>query len=251
MSGRISDACPAAGHHRAETSSPSSHAGPSRACASRSRSAPSRSSGSTAPSSSPPRSCSSPPPTPARAAGATQTPASASAAPARSSATSSACPARCSTASTSRSTSSRSRSTSYARSRPVNPPLRSVRASSPPAIEQLSVLARGSRWRITREHPAGVITDNAMIGVEWQIGNGCVSSVMRFAPFATMPVTRRAPYVCLAAGWPRQPALDSLRAGHRALLGHRSHCAAAHDTQIPLTHEDEQVDDGAAADRAG
>lgn len=40
-----------------------------------------------------------------------------------------------------------------------------------------------------------------MIGVEWQIGNGCVTSVMGLAPFATMPVTRRAPYVCLAA-WP-------------------------------------------------
>ncbi|TMQ08378.1 MAG: hypothetical protein E6J91_33335 [Deltaproteobacteria bacterium] len=40
-----------------------------------------------------------------------------------------------------------------------------------------------------------------MIGVEWQIGNGCASSVMGLAPFATMPVTRRAPHVCLA-GWP-------------------------------------------------
>jgi len=68
-------------------------------------------------------------------------------------------------------------------------------------IEQLSVLARGSRWRITREHPAGLITDDVLIGVEWQIGNGCASSVMGLAPFATMPVTRRAPYVCLAA-WP-------------------------------------------------
>jgi hypothetical protein len=68
-------------------------------------------------------------------------------------------------------------------------------------IEQLSVLARGSRWRITREHPAGLLTDDVMIGVEWQIGNDCASSVMGLAPFATMPVTRRAPYVCLAA-WP-------------------------------------------------
>jgi hypothetical protein len=68
-------------------------------------------------------------------------------------------------------------------------------------IEQLSVLARAPRWRITREHPAGLITDDVMIGVEWQIGNGCASSVMGLAPFATMPVTRRAPYVCLAA-WP-------------------------------------------------
>jgi hypothetical protein len=68
-------------------------------------------------------------------------------------------------------------------------------------IEQLSILARGSRWRITRELPAGLVTDDVMIGVEWQIGNGCASSVMGLAPFATMPVTRRAPYVCLAA-WP-------------------------------------------------
>jgi hypothetical protein len=68
-------------------------------------------------------------------------------------------------------------------------------------VEQLRVLARGSRWRITREHPAGLITDDVMIGMEWQIGNGCMSSVMGLAPFATMPVTRRAPYVCLAA-WP-------------------------------------------------
>lgn len=68
-------------------------------------------------------------------------------------------------------------------------------------VEQLRILARGSRWRITREHPAGLITDDVVIGVEWQIGNGCVSSVMGLAPFATMPVTRRAPYVCLAA-WP-------------------------------------------------
>jgi hypothetical protein len=68
-------------------------------------------------------------------------------------------------------------------------------------IEQLSVLARGSRWRITREYLADLPTDDVMIGMEWQIGNGCASSVMGLAPFATMPVTRRAPYVCLT-GWP-------------------------------------------------
>jgi hypothetical protein len=68
-------------------------------------------------------------------------------------------------------------------------------------VEQLCVLARETRWSITREHPAGLITDDVMIGVDWQIGNGCVSSVMGLAPFATMPVTRRAPYACLAA-WP-------------------------------------------------
>jgi hypothetical protein len=66
-------------------------------------------------------------------------------------------------------------------------------------IEQLGVLARAPRWRITRQHLAGLITDDVLIGVEWTIGNGCASSVMGLAPFATMPVTRRAPYVCLAA----------------------------------------------------
>jgi hypothetical protein len=68
-------------------------------------------------------------------------------------------------------------------------------------VEQLRALARGARWRITRQRPPGLVTDDVLIGVAWQIGNGCSTSVMGLAPFATMPVTRRAPYVCLAA-WP-------------------------------------------------
>jgi len=68
-------------------------------------------------------------------------------------------------------------------------------------IEQLRILARGPRWTITREYPAGLITDDVLIGIHWQIRDGLSSSVMGLAPFATMPVTRRAPYVCLAA-WP-------------------------------------------------
>ena len=40
-----------------------------------------------------------------------------------------------------------------------------------------------------------------MVGMEWRIRDGLASSPMGLAPFATMPVTRRAPYVCIAA-WP-------------------------------------------------
>ena len=68
-------------------------------------------------------------------------------------------------------------------------------------VEQLRILARGTRWRFTREHPEGLVTDDVMVGMEWQIRPGLASSPMGFAPFGTMPVTRRAPYACIAA-WP-------------------------------------------------
>ena len=68
-------------------------------------------------------------------------------------------------------------------------------------VEQLGVLARGPRWRFTREHPEGLVTNDVMVGIEWQIREGLASSPMGFAPFGTMPVTRRAPYACVAA-WP-------------------------------------------------
>jgi hypothetical protein len=55
--------------------------------------------------------------------------------------------------------------------------LAEIRAGSWP-FATASSSARAPRWRITREHPAGLITDDVMIGVEWQIGNGCASSVM-------------------------------------------------------------------------
>lgn len=67
--------------------------------------------------------------------------------------------------------------------------------------EQLRILAAGERWKITEERPEGLETDDVLIGMEWTIRPGLVSSPMGLAPFATMPVTRRSPYVCLAA-WP-------------------------------------------------
>ena len=66
---------------------------------------------------------------------------------------------------------------------------------------QLEILARGARWTLTEEHPEGLTTDDVMVGMEWRIRDRLASSPMGLAPFATMPVTRRAPYVCIAA-WP-------------------------------------------------
>lgn len=68
-------------------------------------------------------------------------------------------------------------------------------------IEQLRILSAGERWKITEEHPDDLVTDDVLIGMEWTIRPGLASSPMGLAPFATMPVTRRAPYVCIAA-WP-------------------------------------------------
>jgi hypothetical protein len=68
-------------------------------------------------------------------------------------------------------------------------------------VEQLRILSAGERWKITEEHPEGLATDDVLIGMEWTIRPGLASAPMGLAPFATMPVTRRAPYVCIAA-WP-------------------------------------------------
>jgi hypothetical protein len=43
------------------------------------------------------------------------------------------------------------------------------------------------------------VTDDILIGIEWVINRELASAPMDQAPFATMPVTRRAPYACLAA----------------------------------------------------
>jgi hypothetical protein len=68
-------------------------------------------------------------------------------------------------------------------------------------VEQLARLIEGERWRIAEVSPDGVETDDVFVAVDWRVREGLVSSVMGFAPFASMPVTRRAPYVCIAA-WP-------------------------------------------------
>ncbi len=68
-------------------------------------------------------------------------------------------------------------------------------------VEQLTLLAGGDHWTITEEHPDGLVTDDVLVGIDWRVRDGLASSIMGLAPFATMPVTRRSPYVCLA-GWP-------------------------------------------------
>ncbi len=68
-------------------------------------------------------------------------------------------------------------------------------------VEQLARMSKGDRWRITEVSPDGAETDDVFVGVDWRVREGLVSSVMGFAPLASMPVTRRAPYLCVAA-WP-------------------------------------------------
>lgn len=69
-------------------------------------------------------------------------------------------------------------------------------------LDQLLLLARNStRWMLTREVVHGLVTDDVLLGLQWNTADGLQSLPMGFAPFGTMPVTRRAPYVCLAT-WP-------------------------------------------------
>jgi hypothetical protein len=67
-------------------------------------------------------------------------------------------------------------------------------------VELLNELGTDSRWRVRRRpkpSPAGA----TLVGLEWTTASGDISDTMGFAPFATMPVPRRAPYVAIAT-WP-------------------------------------------------
>lgn len=67
-------------------------------------------------------------------------------------------------------------------------------------VDFLNSLSRDPRWNVqrrTKPSPAG----DVLIGVEWSTSQGDVSHTMGFAPFGTMPVPRRAPYVAIAT-WP-------------------------------------------------
>src|ERR1700759_541177 len=68
-------------------------------------------------------------------------------------------------------------------------------------VEQLRRLETGNRWTLSRERVAGLDTDDVLIGLPWRTDQGLISQPMGFGPFPTMPVTRRAPYICLAT-WP-------------------------------------------------
>ncbi len=66
-------------------------------------------------------------------------------------------------------------------------------------VEFLNALAR-DRWRVKRRRKASP-GGGVLVGVDWITKNGEVSETMGFAPFYTMPVSRRAPYVAIAT-WP-------------------------------------------------
>ena len=65
-------------------------------------------------------------------------------------------------------------------------------------VEALNSLPSG-RWKIVRRHPDH--EQCVFVGVEWKTASGDLCHAMGFAPFITMPVPRRAPYVALGL-WP-------------------------------------------------
>lgn len=67
-------------------------------------------------------------------------------------------------------------------------------------VEFLNVLGADARWAVRRRaksSPSGGV----LVGLEWTTASGDLSEIMGFAPFASMPVPRRAPYVAIAT-WP-------------------------------------------------
>lgn len=68
-------------------------------------------------------------------------------------------------------------------------------------IELLNLLKGAERWRCRRVASS---MPGLLVGVEWKTDHGPWSQTMGFAPLLTMPVTRRAPYVGIAA-WPGPP----------------------------------------------
>jgi hypothetical protein len=67
----------------------------------------------------------------------------------------------------------------------------------------IKLLRKGARWSAKevrwRQHSRE--TDACLVGLEWRTRAGLQSRVMGFAPLGSMPVTRRGPYVAVAA-WP-------------------------------------------------
>jgi hypothetical protein len=67
-------------------------------------------------------------------------------------------------------------------------------------IEFLNALQATARWKLRRS-PKVSPSGGVLVGVEWTTRSGDISDVMGFAPFPTMPVPRRSPYVAIAT-WP-------------------------------------------------
>jgi hypothetical protein len=73
-------------------------------------------------------------------------------------------------------------------------------ASERALVETLNELGADPRWSV-RRRPKPSPTGGILVGLEWRTRAGDLSEAMGFAPFATMPVPRRAPYVAIAT-WP-------------------------------------------------
>jgi len=67
-------------------------------------------------------------------------------------------------------------------------------------VESLNGLGADPRWSVRRRAKTSP-TGGILIGLEWRTSAGDISEAMGFAPFSTMPVSRRAPYVAIAT-WP-------------------------------------------------
>jgi hypothetical protein len=83
--------------------------------------------------------------------------------------------------------------------------------------KMLAMIGRRDRWTITRRiPPVGLRPRGIAFGLHFRTDAGAQSSVMGLAPFGTLPVMRRSPYVCLVAwgggaGNPYRPGTASAR----------------------------------------
>lgn len=96
-------------------------------------------------------------------------------------------------------------------------------------IDFLNALATDERWTL-RKRKKSSPTGGTLVGLEWTTSNGDVSETMGFAPFATMPVPRRAPYVAIAT-WPagRSNPFRGTEPTPAAVEGRVSFIDSAHD----------------------
>lgn len=76
-------------------------------------------------------------------------------------------------------------------------------ASERGLVELLNQLAEDPRWSL-RQRPKPSTRGGVLVSLEWQTPVGDASDTMGFAPFVSMPVPRRAPYVAIAT-WPGRP----------------------------------------------
>jgi hypothetical protein len=112
------------------------------------------------------------------------------------------------------------------------------------ACELLATLRRGGRWRVSRiPWPDGYRkADSVALGLEWKTKAGPISDAMGLAPFGTMPVTRRAPYVATAV-WGGPHVNEHIRKGARVGVASASTGLNARQHQKLMAATDGRVRD--------